>query len=162
MRGGPPAHVTAKKKANKKKKVAKIKTAAPPSEDDLRAAHMALVQDSVARHAPSLLSQLDDNGYAIIDNFLPPATIQQMRAECEGLRTSGKMVASQSTRWDEESGSVSVRAFGIEENLGLETFGIITGEVLRILRVVLIRNGAELVGATVANRPNQFLQIEIG
>ena len=51
---------------------------------------------------------------------------------------------------------------GIEENLGLETFGIITGEVLRILRVVLIRNGAELVGATVANRPNQFLQIEIG
>ena len=77
MRGGPPAHVTAKKKANKKKKVAKIKTAAPPSEDDLRAAHMALVQDSVARHAPSLLSQLDDNGYAIIDNFLPPATIQQ-------------------------------------------------------------------------------------
>ena len=104
MRGGPPAHVTAKKKANKKKKVAKIKTAAQPSEDDLRAAHMALVQDSVARHAPSLLSQLDDNGYAIIDNFLPPATIQQMRAECEGLRTSGKMVASQSTRWDEEKG----------------------------------------------------------
>ena len=124
MRGGPPPHLAKKKKAKKsklKKKAAagsaagfaRDGAATTPTtatrkltEEEGRDAHMATVRSSVEQHAPGLLDQLAARGYGIVDGFLPEATVQAMRAECEGLRKGGTMVASQSTRWDETSGEV--------------------------------------------------------
>lgn len=108
MRGGPPPHL----KKNKKSKPPKVPNRAPPAppppptNEALRDAHMATVREAVDQHAHALITQLKSRGFGIVDNFLPPSTIAHMRSECEGLRLGGSMVRSQSTRWDETTGSV--------------------------------------------------------
>eukprot|EP00747_Dinoflagellata_sp_TGD_P038195 gnl/TRDRNA2_/TRDRNA2_139524_c0_seq2.p1 gnl/TRDRNA2_/TRDRNA2_139524_c0~~gnl/TRDRNA2_/TRDRNA2_139524_c0_seq2.p1 ORF type:complete len:366 (-),score=68.63 gnl/TRDRNA2_/TRDRNA2_139524_c0_seq2:232-1293(-) len=84
---------------------AKSKTA-PASEEEMREAHMAVVDAALAAHADQICTSLEDRGYAIIDDFLPAQTIAVMRSEAEGLLQAGELVVSQSTRWDPEQGKV--------------------------------------------------------
>ena len=109
-----------RKKKPKKKPPASTPVAASPrsrpasvqpekpteQEDQARYAHMATVNDAILRAAPALLEGLSTQGFAVVDDFLPLATVLEMRAECESLRTSGRMETSQSTRWDEEAGEL--------------------------------------------------------
>ena len=111
------------KAKKKKKKKAPSPTAAgvsppvrprpsQPSEEELvaleqaRDAHMATVRSAVENAAPKLLEGLDEQGFAVIDDFLPRETVLAMRAECELLREGGRMQVSQSTKWDFETNSL--------------------------------------------------------
>ena len=71
-----------------------------------REAHMATIQAAIESVATAMLDDLETQGFAIVDDFLAPAAVLAMRAECESLRQSGRMVVSQSTRWNEESGTM--------------------------------------------------------
>ena len=100
MRGG----FTKKPAAAKRKR--KKRTDAAPTPAVTPEAHMAIIQASVEEHAPQLLDDLARDGFAIVDNFLPATTVRLMRRECEGLLSSGEMVVSESTRWDEVTQAV--------------------------------------------------------
>ena len=52
---------------------------------------MAAVRAAIEGAAPSLLEGLAARGFAVVDSFLPKATILAMRAECESLRLGGRM-----------------------------------------------------------------------
>lgn len=71
-----------------------------------RDAHMAIVRGAVERAAPKLLDGLADQGFAVVDDFLPTETVLAMRAECESLRSGGRMEVSQSSRWDPSTNSL--------------------------------------------------------
>lgn len=75
-------------------------------EEHAREAHMELVRAAVVSRAPSLIDALALDGFAVCDDFLPMDTISVMRGEAESLRQGEKMVASQSSRWNEERGEV--------------------------------------------------------
>ncbi|KAL1525934.1 hypothetical protein AB1Y20_020760 [Prymnesium parvum] len=80
----------------------------PTSSPDalLRDRHMAAVRDAISSQVPGLLDSLDSRGFAVCDNFLPPDTVLEMLKEADSLRTRQKMVASQSSRWNETLGKV--------------------------------------------------------
>ena len=80
--------------------------AAEEAEAAQRDAHMLLVRAAVEIHAPAICDGLAEKGYAVIDGFLEPATVAQLRAEAVGLQSGGDMKTSESTRWDDEAGEV--------------------------------------------------------
>lgn len=82
------------------------KAPAPRTEDTLREEHMLAVRNAVASRLPNALDSLATEGFAIVDDFLPPGTITVLRGEAEALRVNGNMVASESSRWNEASGKV--------------------------------------------------------
>ena len=82
------------------------KNAAADVEAEARDAHMKIVRGAVERAAPKLLDGLADQGFAVVDNFLPSETVLAMRAECESLRSGGRMEVSKSSRWDASTNSL--------------------------------------------------------
>ena len=68
--------------------------AAEEAEAAQRDAHMLLVRAAVEIHAPAICDGLAEKGYAVIDNFLEPATVAQLRAEAVGLQSGGDMKTS--------------------------------------------------------------------
>lgn len=74
--------------------------------DELRERHLATVNEAVLHYAPSMASGLAQHGFAVVDDFLPPESIAAMRAEAVGLKLGGRMVPSESTRWNEAAGRV--------------------------------------------------------
>ena len=59
-----------------------------------------------SRSTPAICDGLAEKGYAVIDGFLEPATVAQLRAEAVGLQSGGDMKTSESTRRDDEAGKV--------------------------------------------------------
>ena len=66
--------------------------------------HLQHVAQSAANRIEEIISQLQRNGYAIVDEFLGSDISVVYRREAELMLS--KMVPSQSTRWDETSNSV--------------------------------------------------------
>lgn len=66
--------------------------------------HLLHVAKSIATGVDSIVDQLQNKGYAILDDFLGSDVSLLYRNEAEGMQP--KMVPSQSTRWDEASNSV--------------------------------------------------------
>ena len=121
MKGFGEAQAPPKKAARKKGKAGKAATQhsdgattvkaaraapAPQTDEQLREAHMAAVRAAVGSHAEAIATGLQTRGFATIDDFLSAEQVATLRAECEALRASGHMAASQSTRYDDESGAV--------------------------------------------------------
>ena len=69
-----------------------------PSQEELRAMHMARVSAAVETHARIIAEGLQNRGYAIVDGFMDDAATATMRDEAAALLASGKMVPSKSTR----------------------------------------------------------------
>ena len=118
--GGP-----VKSKAPKKKGKGKKRGAQPPkpaaaalakdrepaaqsavTAEQARAAHMEAVRQAVERHAQSIASGLEQQGFAVVENFMSEAAVATMRAEATALLSAGHMAPSQSTRYDEALGEV--------------------------------------------------------
>ena len=117
--GGP-----VKSKAPKKKKGKANKRGTPPPQrgtpaaptarvqasamtaEEVREAHMASIRRAVDRHAGSIADHLEEHGYAVVDEFLSSDAVATMRSEAAALLAGGHMMPSQSTRYDEESGTV--------------------------------------------------------
>ena len=125
--GGPVKSRTPKKKGKGKKRGAKrgpepsphSKPAAPALAKDrepaaqsavtaeqARAAHMEAVRQAVERQAQSIASGLEQQGFAVVENFMSGAAVATMRAEATALLSAGLMAPSQSTRYDEARGEV--------------------------------------------------------
>ena len=74
--------------------------------EQARAAHMEAVRQAVERHAQSIASGLEQQGFAVVENFMSGAAVATMRAEATALLSAGLMAPSQSTRYDEALGEV--------------------------------------------------------
>ena len=74
--------------------------------EQARAAHMEAVRQAVERHAQSIASGLEQQGFAVVENFMSEAAVATMRAEATALLSAGLMAPSQSTRYDEALGEV--------------------------------------------------------
>lgn len=72
----------------------------PATLEQLREAHMATVQRSLQSAVPHVMSRLESHGYAIVDEFLPLATVRQMRSEAESLRLNGRLAQAQYEHFD--------------------------------------------------------------
>ena len=60
------------------------------------------VQHSLNNNKKSLIEQLTENGYAILDNFLSEKHQKILRNEAEDQYKNKRMSISKSTRWDED------------------------------------------------------------
>ena len=66
-----------------------------------------VVERAVQQHSSSMIEGLKSKGYAVIDSFLPLATLPSaMRLEAAHLYASNHMTLSQSTRYDPKTSSV--------------------------------------------------------
>ena len=74
--------------------------------EQAQAAHMDAVRQAVERHAHSIASGLEQQGYAVVDDFMSGEAVATMRAEATALLSGGHMAPSQSTRYDEARGEV--------------------------------------------------------
>ena len=74
--------------------------------EQARAAHMEAVRQAVERQAQSIASGLEQQGFAVVENFMSGAAVATMRAEATALLSAGLMAPSQSTRYDEARGEV--------------------------------------------------------
>ena len=74
--------------------------------EQAQAAHMEAVRQAVERHAHSIASSLEQQGYAVVDDFMSGEAVATMRAEATALLSGGHMAPSQSTRYDEARGEV--------------------------------------------------------
>ena len=74
--------------------------------EQARAAHMEAVRQAVERQAQSIASGLEQQGFAVVENFMSGAAVATMRAEATALLSAGLMAPSQSTRYDEALGEV--------------------------------------------------------
>ena len=74
--------------------------------EQAQAAHMEAVRQAVERHAHSIASGLEQQGYAVVDDFMSGEAVATMRAEATALLSGGHMAPSQSTRFDEARGEV--------------------------------------------------------
>jgi Rps23 Pro-64 3,4-dihydroxylase Tpa1-like proline 4-hydroxylase len=81
-------------------------SAAADAEAAARDSHMAIVRGAVEQAAPKVLDGLAGQGFAVVDDFLPTETVLAMRAECESLRSGGRMEVSKSSRWDASTNSL--------------------------------------------------------
>ena len=123
--GGPVKSRTPKKKGKGKKRGAKrgrepdsnpeaaalAKDREPAAQsavtaEQARAAHMEAVRQAVERQAQSIASGLEQQGFAVVENFMSGAAVATMRAEATALLSAGLMAPSQSTRYDEARGEV--------------------------------------------------------
>ena len=125
--GGPVKSRTPKKKGKGKKRGAKRGPEPNPSSkpaaaalakdrepaaqsavtaEQARAAHMEAVRQAVERQAQSIASGLEQQGFAVVENFMSGAAVATMRAEATALLSAGHMAPSQSTRYDEALGEV--------------------------------------------------------
>lgn len=67
---------------------------------------MTQISESVARHGAAITEQLTQEGFAVVDSFLPAHTVAALRGECQGLLQSNRMVTSESTRFNAETGAI--------------------------------------------------------
>ena len=74
--------------------------------EQAQAAHMEAVRQAVERQAQSIASGLEQQGFAVVENFMSGAAVATMRAEATALLSAGLMAPSQSTRYDEARGEV--------------------------------------------------------
>lgn len=69
--------------------------------------HIERVRNAIINNSNLIISGLSTNKYAVVDNLLGSAALEDMRKEAEALYRNGDMIISQSTKYDKTSGEVT-------------------------------------------------------
>ena len=93
-------YYTLKLEANRNGKVSESSSLTPTE------LHIERVRNAIIKNCNKIISGLSTKKYAIVDNLLGNASLEEMRKEAELLYKNGNMFISQSTKYDKTSGDV--------------------------------------------------------